>query len=68
VRPAAGGHIAAAYLLELNADGASFPELMQAAAAIDYYYRRARTYLDPLPIDAALALVRAQTAPDRILN
>jgi hypothetical protein len=54
--------------LRYGTDGASFPELMQAAAAIDYYYRRARTYLDPLPIDAALALVRAQTALDPILN
>ena len=64
----AGAMIVAAYLLELAADGASLDELDHAAGAIDFYYRKARICLDREPINAALAIIEAQTRPDRVLN
>jgi hypothetical protein len=59
----ANGHIIAAYLLEMVADGATLRQLERSADAIAFHYATHRTYLDPQPISAALALVAAQTAP-----
>jgi hypothetical protein len=62
------GLIIAAYLLEMAADGATLHNLERSADAIAFRYAIDRTYLDPEPIKAALALVAAQTAPNRVLN
>src|SRR5262245_26123604 len=55
------GRVAAGYLLELAADGASLPDLTRAANAVAFYYDRMRTYLDLRPMRAVLALAEAQT-------
>jgi hypothetical protein len=64
----AGGRIVAAFLLERAAGGAQLDDLADAATAVDFYYNWHRAYLDPEPIGAALALIAAQTSPDRTLN
>ena len=68
LNPSAGGHIVAAYLLEIAADGTSLAELNRAAEAISYFYHLRQQYLDHGPISAAFALVAAQTASNRTLN
>jgi hypothetical protein len=68
LNPSAGGHIVAGYLLELAADGVSLAELNYAAEAISFFYHLQQQYLDQEPITAAIALVAAQTAPNRVLN
>jgi hypothetical protein len=65
--PAAGEHVAG-YLLEMMADGAPPSTIKRAAKAIRAGYVEQRCYLDPRPIDAALAIVDAQTSKDRVLN
>jgi hypothetical protein len=62
VRPTGGGHIVAGYLLELAANGVPHHEIKKTAAVIS------RAFLDLAPVAAALALARAQTDPNRVLN
>src|SRR5262245_21360962 len=62
------GRVAAGYLLELAAEGASLPDLTRAANAVAFCFDRMRTYLDIRPIRAVLALARAQTRPNRVLH
>jgi hypothetical protein len=65
--PADGGDVAG-YLLELLADGASLPMIKRAAKAIQGAYVERRCYLDPRPIEAALAIAATQLSPNRVLN
>src|SRR5262245_46459099 len=63
------GQIVAGYLLELGADGAALSGLTRAASAIAFWYDAIlHTYLDLRPARAVLALIEAQTRPDRPLN
>jgi hypothetical protein len=62
------GIVAARYLLDLLAYGRQLDELKAAAAAIKYFYRQRRAYLDEEPIAAAIELAEAQLNPGRILN
>jgi hypothetical protein len=64
----ADGEDVASYLLGLMADGVSPSMIKRAARAIRTGYVERRCYLDPRPIDAALAIVDAQTSPNRTLN
>jgi hypothetical protein len=58
----------AGYLLELLADGASLPMIKRAGKAIQGAYVERRCYLDPRPIEAALAIAATQLSPNRVLN
>src|SRR5262245_27004614 len=63
------GRVAAGYLLELAAEGASLPDVTRAAHAIAFLYDSIlRRYLDPQPIRAVLALTAAQMRSNRVLN
>jgi hypothetical protein len=62
------GEEVATYLLELMADGAALPDIKRAAKSIEACYAQRRCFLDIAPIKAALAIVAAQTSPDRTLN
>jgi hypothetical protein len=68
LRLSSGGIIVAGYLLELGAEGATLAELRTVADGIAYHYSLQRQYLDPAPIDAALALIEAQSSPNRPLH
>jgi hypothetical protein len=68
LRLSSGGIIVAGYLLELAAEGATLSELQTVADGIAYHYSLRRQYLDPAPIDAALALIEAQSSPNRTLH
>lgn len=68
LRLPATGHAVAAYLLELAADGVPVTDLARLADAIAFHYSLDRAYLDPEPINAAIALLAAQTSPSRTLN
>jgi hypothetical protein len=68
VDPLAGADILAGFLLEAAANGAPVPELTEWATAVDWFYRLRGAYLDPEPINAALALVAEQMSPHRTLN
>jgi uncharacterized protein (DUF2236 family) len=62
------GEEVASYLLEMLADGTAEAVLRESAAAIQKVYIVRRTYLDPRPIEAALAIAAAQLSPNRVLN
>ena len=62
------GHVVAAYLLKMAANGAALSDLELAANAIAFHYSLARAYLDPEPINAAFALLASQTSADRTLH
>jgi hypothetical protein len=58
----------AGYLLSLAIEGHSLSTVSAAADGIAFFFAKRRRYLDPAPVDAALALIRAQTRQDRTLN
>jgi hypothetical protein len=58
----------AGYLLEMLAAGVPAEEITAAATAVRYCYEQNRAFLDPTPINAALALVRAQSSPYRVIQ
>src|SRR5262245_9405899 len=62
------GRVAAGYLLELAAGGASLPDLVRASNAVAFCYDLMRTYLDTRPIRAVLALVESKTRKNRVSN
>lgn len=62
------GEQVAIYLLEMMADGASLADIKRAANAIAACYAQRRTFLDLVPIRAALKIAEAQLSPGRILN
>jgi hypothetical protein len=62
------GHVVAAYLLRLAANGAALPTIKHAAEGIAFGYSVHRAYLDHGPVRAALVLLEAQTSPNRVLN
>jgi hypothetical protein len=68
LRMPCSGEEVATYLLELLADGAPEAVLKESAAAIQQVYVVRKTYLDPRPIGAALAIAEAQLDPSRVLH
>src|SRR5262245_44005580 len=62
------GELVAEYLLELVADGESVARIKRVADSIAALYAQRRTFLDMIPIKAALALAAAQLDPNRIIN
>jgi hypothetical protein len=68
LRLSSGGIIVAGYLLELAAEGTTLAQLHTVADGIAYHYSLKRQYLDHAPINAALALIEAQSSPSRTLH
>jgi hypothetical protein len=56
------------YLLELLHDGADLPMIRRHAAAIHVTYIERQTFLDPRPIEAAIAIAENQLSPNRVLH
>jgi hypothetical protein len=64
----ATGEQAAAYLIEMFADGATLETIRRAAAAICKEYEKHKTFLARKPIFAAIKLCAEQLSPHRTLN
>jgi hypothetical protein len=62
------GDEVAAYLLEVLTNGATLHRITEAAASIAASYARRKSFLDLIPLRAALEIAKAQLDPHRTLN